>query len=365
MKVGVTGGSGLIGWHVRCRLQVADGVETVQADRATLADTGALADFVAGCDAVVHLAGAIRGPDDEVTEGNVGLADRLVGAFERAGATPHLVYAGSAGTPRHPAYTRAKEEAGTRLGAWAERHGAHYTGLVLPQVFGEGGRPFHNSVVSTFCHQLAIGATPTVEEDSGLELLHAQDVADLVVDALERPGRVQLRPVGRAVTVSALLSELGELAGCYTDHRIPDLTDPFRLGLFNTLRSFLYPDHYPVALPPRSDERGRLVELVRSQTPGQTFASDTAPGHTRGNHFHLRKVERFVVLRGRGAIRIRRLFDDEVIEFVVDGSEPGYVDIPTLHTHHITNVGDDTLTTLFWANEIFDPERPDTWTEAT
>jgi UDP-2-acetamido-2,6-beta-L-arabino-hexul-4-ose reductase len=149
----------------------------------------------------------------------------------------------------------------------------------------------------------------------------------------------------------------------YANRVLPDLSDDFTLALFNSLRSYL---HSPVGiqeLPVNRDDRGSLFETVRGGGGGQSFVSMSHPGVVRGNHYHRRKVERFVVLQGQACIRIRRLFDDEIVEYRVSDEMPVSIDMPTLHTHSITNVGKSELVTLFWAHEVFDPERPDTFRE--
>jgi UDP-2-acetamido-2,6-beta-L-arabino-hexul-4-ose reductase len=134
--------------------------------------------------------------------------------------------------------------------------------------------------------------------------------------------------------------------------------------LFNTYRAALFPNHYPIALTAHADERGRLVETVRAHGgQGQTFVSTTRPGITRGEHFHLGKVERFVVLSGRARISLRRVCTDEIVSFDVSGEAPAVVDMPTMWVHNITNIGDTELTTLFWTHSLFDPDNPDTFWE--
>jgi UDP-2-acetamido-2,6-beta-L-arabino-hexul-4-ose reductase len=160
--------------------------------------------------------------------------------------------------------------------------------------------------------------------------------------------------------VSEMLARVRDLAAAYAEGVVADLRDPLDLQLFNTYRSYLFPRHYPVPIERHRDPRGSLFEAVRTRHGGQCFLSTTRPGITRGNHYHLRKIERFLVVRGEARIRVRRLFASDVTEFSVRGDEPAYVDMPTLHTHDITNVGDADLLTLFWAHEIFDPAAPDT-----
>lgn len=363
IRIGITGSDGLIGWHLRSYLHGRPEVEAVAADRAAFASEEALEEFVSRCDAIVHLAGMNRGDDAEIERTNVDLTARLIRALEKSNSAVHLVFASSAHIDRDTAYARSKRKAAELVGAWAARAGARATILVLPHVFGEGGKPFYNSVVSTFCHQLAASELPQIVVDGDLELVHAQRVSELALDAIAGKKTGQLRPGGEKMKVSALLETLRGMSDSYRNMIIPDLRRPIDLDLFNTYRSYLYPRHYPVPLPLRTDPRGALFEAIKSHNGGQSFISTTKPGSTRGNHYHRRKVERFLVLQGKASIKLRRLFSDKVVEFAVDGAVPQYIDMPTLHTHDITNTGPGELVTLFWSHEIFDPSAPDTYAE--
>lgn len=358
MKVLVTGAEGLLGWHLRCRLHAEKSITVLHCDRAAFADSESLTSLLRSADAVVHFAGVNRGDQVELERANVAIADRLVEHLDRSGSTPHIIYASSTHEDRDTAYGRSKRRAGEIL----QRGGSSLTWLTLPHVFGEGGKPFYNSVVSTFCHQLARRETPRIDVDGDLELVHAQQVADVVLAQLQaREPRVRVR--GVALTVSELLARLEALAAQYRLKVLPALRDPFELRLFNTYRSYLFPEAYPVELELKTDSRGALFEAVRGHSGGQTFLSHTRPGVTRGNHYHRRKVERFLVVTGAARIRIRALFRGPATEFLVSGAKPVFIDMPTFHTHNITNVGDQDLLTLFWTNEIFDPSDPDTFVE--
>ena len=122
-------------------------------------------------------------------------------------------------------------------------------------------------------------------------------------------------------------------------------------------------NHFPVKLKQSTDERGSFVETIKLNSGGQVSFSTTKPGITRGNHFHTRKAERFAVIKGKARIQLRRIGTDKVLNFELDGNEPSYVDMPVWYTHNITNVGDDDLYTIFWINEFFDPDDPDTFFE--
>ena len=362
-RIAITGASGLLGWHLRSRLLAAGTATVVIVPRDAWTDVDELSRIVRSCDVVVHLAGMNRGPGSDVERVNVDLAETLVRACRLGDISPHVIFSSSIHAEKDTPYGRGKRAAEGVLTGWAAEQGAPCLILRLPHVFGECGRPFHNSVVSTFCHQLATGEEPRIDHDGALELLHAQDVARLILDAVADCTVGELRPQGREMKVSEALERLRDLHRAYREGFIPRFEERIDLPLFNTLRSYMFPEAYPILVPLRTDDRGSLFELVKTQHGGQAFASTTNPAVTRGEHFHLSKVERFAVLRGQARIRVRRLFDSTVHAFDVDGAEPALVDMPTLHTHNITNVGKSELITLFWSHTPFDPQHPDTYRE--
>lgn len=368
MKVAITGAEGFLGWHARCALK-ARGEDFVAIGRAVTADSDRLDAALGGADAVLHLAGPNRADPTALREQHLGLARGLTGALDRMSARPNLVYANSIQSGNGTPFGDGKAAAAEHLVAWGQKTGTAVADVRLPNLFGEHGRPHYNSVVATFCHELANGATPVIEQDRVLPLLHVQDAIDGLLDAVgtdPEPGDAGgiREPEGRATSVSTLLGTLTGFRDVYATGDIPDINDPLHLALFNTYRSFCFPQLYPILPPLRADNRGHLFECVKGHG-GQTqvFCSTSHPGITRGEHFHLRKVERFLVLQGTAEIALRRLFDDAVVRFQVSGTAPAIVDMPTMWAHSITNTGDDELLTLFWAHEILDPSNPDTYPE--
>ncbi|MGB7327954.1 MAG: NAD-dependent epimerase/dehydratase family protein [Rubripirellula sp.] len=357
----VTGSDGLIGWHFRCFLSTQPDVNVITCNRSQFADDAFLADAIAKADSVVHLAGMNRGDEDEIHATNIGLAQRLAATCVQANAQPHLVYSSSTHIDGSTKYGASKRIAGEILAKWAREQSGTCTNLVLPHVFGEHGRPFYNSAVSTFAHQIANGEAPTVTGDGQLSLLHTGDVAKAVWQVVESKHDGELRPAGTPLRVTEAVELLQHLAQRYSSGTVPNLDSALHLQMFNTFRSYIPHERRPIDLELHSDPRGSLFEAIRSDGQGQTFLSTTKPGITRGNHFHLHKVERFLVVQGQAKIRLRKVFDDEVYTFEVDGSRPQAIDIPTLHTHNITNVGDEPLLTLFWSAELFNPNSPDTY----
>lgn len=363
ITVGITGAGGLIGFHLQAYLSSRKDVSVTCAARAVFDDADAMDAFVSGVDVVVHLAYINRGSDAEVAQANPDMARRLVEACERTGRVKQIAFSSSTQMHRDNVYGRSKRDCAGIFRQWADNHDAVFSNIIFPHVFGEYGKPFSNSVVSTFCYQLAHQEQPRIDHDGELELLHAQDAAALIHACIgqKRDGDIPIS--GTKLRVSDMLARLSGMVERYAGGVIPDVRDALSLRLFNTYRSYLFPHHYPVRLALHADERGELFEAVKTDNGGQAFMSTTRPGITRGNHFHYHKVERFLVVRGEAVIALRRLGTDEVVEFQVSGAEPRYVDIPTLCTHNIRNVGDGDLLTLFWSHEIFDPDRPDTFHE--
>ncbi|ATX82006.1 UDP-2-acetamido-2,6-beta-L-arabino-hexul-4-ose reductase [Mariprofundus ferrinatatus] len=366
LNVGITGANGFVGWHMRCFMSTLDDVIEVRtADRNTFADPKKLDAFVDGLDIVFHLAGVNRADEQELLDGNILPAKQLIESMERVDCTPCVILSSSthAEEPVN-AYGNGKAGAANVLFEWAENNGARFINMIIPHVFGEYGRPFYNSGIATFCHQIVRGEQTTVNGNGQLELVHVQDLVEEMFAAFKKGGSGDIRVSGHAIRVAEAEAVLQNLWHTYrVQGQLPDLSDCFQRSLFNSLRGAMQNDDRMSTPKKHSDERGWLIETVKAGSAGQCFVSTTRPGITRGNHFHRRKVERFFVLQGQAEIRLRKLFTDEVITYKLDGNHPSFVDIPTLHTHSISNIGDSELITLFWSNEFFDPEKSDTYFE--
>lgn len=363
MKVGITGANGFVGWHLRCYLATRKDVQEVRlAGREQFSDTIQLDQFVDGLDLIVHLAGVNRAGPDELLQGNTEPALKLVAAMKSVGSTPFLAYTSSiqAETGTGP-YAEGKAAVSRIFKKWSAETGALFVNLIVPHVFGEYGRPYYNSAVATFAHQITHGEQPSIHNDGQLELVHVQDLVQQIIQCYGEDVTGDKRIEGCPTSVVEVATLLQELYATYmVKGQFPDLTNHFTRCMFNTLRGAVDHSHRYCMVTKHEDNRGWLVETVKANSGGQCFVSTTKPGVTRGNHFHLHKVERFMVLQGKARIKLRKLFTNEVITYELDGTAPSYVDMPTMHTHSITNVGDDELITLFWADEFFDPEKPDT-----
>jgi UDP-2-acetamido-2,6-beta-L-arabino-hexul-4-ose reductase len=360
VRVLVTGGDGFLGWHTRVRLRAHTNHDVVVANRDCWSDLHRLAQ---GVDAVIHIAGVNRGSAVEVEQGNISLARDVSNAVRASGDRPTMVFANSIHAGADTPYGTGKAAAASLLSEVAREMGSAYVDVALPNLFGEHGRPHYNSFVATFVDAVVRGATPLVA-DRPVELLHVQRAAGSLLEAVDSGAPGRLHPAGTPTSVQEVFGMLRMFNDLYASGDIPPLSTDFDVALFNTLRAARFPACYPILLTPRADHRGSLVEVVRSHGgQGQTFVSTTKPGATRGEHFHLAKVERFVVLSGRGRISLRKMLTRETVSFDVDGVDPCIVDMPTMWAHNITNHGESELTTLFWTHELFDPNAADTFPE--
>lgn len=360
--VALTGANGFLGWHLRAALRESN-TSAVAVPVGAGFDIDQASTAVSGSVRAIHIAGVNRGTDREVKDGNLRFAQQFAQALVAADVPPQtVVFANSIQAGNGTVYGEAKARAAEIVQAAATRVGSQFVDVPLPNLFGEHGRPFYNSVSATFCHLLANGGQPAVEKDAELALLHVQDAADVLTGARALE---DLSGLMHTESVSDLLERLANIAQIYRQGEIPDVADSFERNLFNTFRSFTAGEWLPPKATRHADSRGAFFEVVRSHGgTGQSSFSTTVPGVTRGDHFHRRKIERFTVVHGRAIVSLRRLFTNTVLSFEVTGDDPVAIDMPTMWAHNITNVGSEVLYTHFWTNDIFDPSAPDTIVEA-
>lgn len=373
MKIAVTGAGGLIGWHACARLHAVNCAarfkgepapyQVMALDRAALNDDAALAEALSSAGIVLHIAGINQASEEEQEQGNIAIAERLAAAIDAHAPKAIVAYSNSIHEAADNPYGRGKRRAAEVLAKRAEKNGTEFINIILPHIFGEGGRPFYNNVTGTLSRQIIDGETPTINPEGRVELVHAGDAAQEMIDLSLAGKSTRKRMDGREMTVADLYEKLVAFHKSYMNFVFPELSEDFDVALFNTYRQHLYPDGFPKAVKVNTDARGRLFECVKGGSGGQTFISWTEPGVTRGEHFHLTKIERFLVVEGEASIAVRKVLTDEIHSFSVNGDEPTYVDMPTLWTHNITNTGMKPLVTLFWTHDLFDPTAPDTYAD--
>lgn len=368
IRIGITGQSGFVGSHLYNFLGLQENVERVPFDDSFFSDKQKLKDFVKSCDAIVHLAAMNRHNDpEELYKTNISLVKDLIDTMESEKAAPHVLFSSSIQEERDNPYGKSKKEGRELFIDWAERNSANFTGFVIPNVFGPFGHPYYNSVIATFSHQLTHNESPKIEVDGQMKLIYVHELVERIFDAIikNEANHGCKIPHTSETKVSDLLKQLENFKYSYFDNGIyPELKNDFDRNLFNTFRSYIDQESFfPYYLKQHTDSRGSFVETIKANIGGQVSFSITKPGITRGNHFHTRKVERFAVIKGKARIEMRRIGTEEILSFDLDGNEPSFVDMPIWYTHNITNIGNDDLYTIFWINEFYNPDDPDTFFE--
>ncbi|WP_036223614.1 NAD-dependent epimerase/dehydratase family protein [Maritalea myrionectae] len=369
-KVLVTGANGLLGWHAAAHLHAENCAANFKGDpspyqisaidRQKFADDNELLRAIQSADVVLHFAGVNRAEETALETANVNIANRLLWACETVNAKPHIIYANSIHSKNDSVYGRSKRAAQVAF----EQRASKFTNVILPHIFGEGARPYYNNVTATLIENLINDKSSEIDENGQVNLLHAGRAVDQMINLAKDGQEGEIELAGLKMSISELFEKLDRFHSAYMENVFPSLESDFDISLFNAYRASTYPNSWPRKLKLNKDSRGCLFEAIKSKGGGgQSFASTTLSGVTRGDHFHINKIERFLVLRGKAKVRMRRVLTKEVWEFDVSGEEPCIVDMPTLYTHSLENVGSEPLITLFWTNEIFDPKAPDTFAD--
>ncbi len=373
INVGITGQAGFMGTHLANSLPLKDEALTIiPFEDAFFDDKNKLNAFVKQCDVIVHLAAMNRHNDPQVIyDTNIRLVKTLLNALDETGSRPHIIFSSSTQEERDNLYGKSKRDGRKLFEAWAEQNNTKFTALIIPNVFGPFGHPYYNSFIATFCHQLTHGETPEIQVDGEVKLIYINDLVEVFYKALSGHLSAESNPVSvfhvphtAEKRVSEILTLLQAYKKDYFENGMfPNLNDPFELALFNTFRCYMPQEAFPFLYTKHADDRGVFVEIAKTNSGGQFSFSTTKPGITRGNHYHTRKAERFAVIKGKARIQLRRIGTGEVINYDLDGTNPSFVDMPIWYTHNITNTGNEELVTLFWINEPFNPDDPDTFYE--
>lgn len=368
MRVLVTGSNGFIGKHVVDALQRLPDTEVFGYDLESSEED--LRSALATADAVFHLAGVNRPRDvSEFQAGNAGLTEQVCSILQDLGRAPIFVLSSSTQAELANPYGDSKREAEGIVDRYAAEAMAPAVVFRLTNVFGKWCRPNYNSVVATFCYNIAHDLPITVSDPSHeVELVYIDEVVAAFLGTLAEPparGVMDRRTAGTTfrITLEDLAATIRGFRDSRENLRVPDFSNGLVKRLYATYLSYLPKCEFGYCLDIKTDPRGSLAEFVKSESAGQIFVSRTKPGITRGNHYHNTKTEKFLVVDGSAVIRFRSIHGDEVIEYSVCGDEYRVLDIPPGYTHSISNVGDSEMVVLFWSCEPFDPEHPDTYFE--
>jgi UDP-2-acetamido-2,6-beta-L-arabino-hexul-4-ose reductase len=376
MNILITGAKGFIGRNLVAELNnIKEGkakgyglsadLNIFEYDMGT--DPSLLDRFCRDVDFVFHLAGVNRPKEQgEFMEGNFGFTSTLLEALKRHDNNCPVMLASSIQAELDNPYGVSKKAGEDLLFHYGKEVGADVLIYRFPNVFGKWCRPNYNSAVATFCNNIANDLPIQVNNRSAnMTLVYIDDVVKELISALEgKPNRVGefcMVPVEHKIT----LGEIVDLIYSFKENRknilVPDLSDSFTKKLYSTYLSYLPEDQFSYPLKMNVDERGSFTEFLKSNDRGQVSVNISKPGITKGQHWHHTKNEKFLVVSGKGVIRFRKIDEEKVHEYFVSGEKLEVVDIPVGYTHNIENLGETDMVTVMWVNEVFDPERPDTY----
>lgn len=365
MKILVTGSNGFIGKNLIAELKNRNYNEIYEFDKDT--DLSLLDTFCKDTDFIFHLAGVNRPENQsEYMEGNFGFTSELLRTLLKHKNTCPIMISSSIQAELNNPYGESKKAGENLMFQYGKDTGAKVLVYRFPNVFGKWCRPNYNSAVATFCHNITHDLPIQVNDPSvKMNLVYIDDVVEELIDALEgnetTEGAFCKVKTVHHLTLGEIVDLLNSFKNSREDRSVPDMSDGFTKKLYSTYLSYLPTDKFSYDLKMNVDQRGSFTEFIKTPERGQVSVNVSKPGITKGNHWHHTKNEKFLVVSGKGVIRFRKIDSDEIIEYIVSGEKLEVVDIPTGYTHNIENLGNTDMVTVMWANEQFDPNKPDTY----
>lgn len=378
MKILVTGARGFVGKNLISQL---DNIKFERAKNYNLSsdltiyeydiDTNPelLELYTKDCDFVCHLAGVNRPKDEkEFMEGNFGFTSILLNSLKKNNSKAPILITSSIQASLDNPYGSSKKAGEDLIFDYGKENNVKTAVYRLPNVFGKWCRPNYNSVVATFCNNIANDLDITVNDPNIImNLVYIDDVVDEIINAIGGNENKQGDFCYVATVHTVKLGEIAELLHSFKASRnnlfVPKLDDAFIKALYSTYLSYLPKNGFSYPLKMNVDSRGSFTEIIRTDDRGQFSVNISRPYITKGNHWHHSKNEKFVVVSGKGLIQFRKIGTDEIIDYHVSGEKIEVVDIPTGYTHNIINEGDTDLITFMWCNECFNSQKPDTYFE--
>ena len=396
MKILITGAAGFVGKNLAEALKnIRDGKDKTHpgltVDEIYLYDINSAPELLdeacKSCDFVFHLAGVNRPQNpEEFMQGNFGFTSKLLDTLKKySNKCPVMISSSIQATciGRYDSeYGRSKKAGEELMFAYGEETGAKVFVYRFPNLFGKWCRPNYNSAVATFCNNIANDLPITVNDPSvQLELLYIDDLVDEMISALEGKehhctfdgiktvicddGDYCAAPITHKVTLGEIVERLNAFKSQTSTLVMPEIPyNSFEKKLYSTYLSYLPKEKVSFPLKMNEDARGSFTELLKTEKCGQFSVNISKPGITKGQHWHNTKWEFFIVVAGHGLIQQRKIGTDEVLNFEVSGDKIEAIHMLPGYTHNIINLSEsDNLVTVMWANEQFDPNKPDTFFE--
>lgn len=365
MKVLITGANGFLGKNLSAFLMERDNVNVLPFTRND--NISKLREYMPNIDFVFHFAGINRPKNtEEFKVGNVNLTQELCNAIVDSGKHIPLIFTSSIQAGQSNPYGESKQEAEKVLSRFSNTQGSPIYLFRLPNVFGKWVQPNYNSVVATFCHNIANDLPIQINDpNAAIKLVYIDDVISHFISILDNKITGQkFNEIEPQYNIS--IGDLADIIRKFRNSRNTLLTEAVGTGLYRALYStyvsYLPPERFSYTIPKHEDSRGLFVEMLKTHDSGQFSFFTAHPGIIRGGHYHHSKTEKFLVIKGNARFRFRHIFTGEFYELVTNSDEPKIVETVPGWSHDITNIGDDEMIVMLWANELFNKIHPDTYT---
>ena len=368
MKVTITGQDGFIGFHLYNTIKYKfHKIELIDFRKNYFKESDKIDQIFSSTDVIIHLAGLNRHDDENyLLDQNIILGKKIIDSIIRINFKGKLIFASSIQQKDDNAYGVSKRKSVENFFNASSKYAFTFINLVIPNVFGPFCKPNYNSFIATFCYNSLNKKKNIIKKNKDVPLIYIDNLIHQIIQKIKVGSTDEFKVIEdiniKVNEVKNIIDDFNQVY--FKNGNIPDLNNPFKINLFNTFHSYIEPEHFfPRKHRLINDDRGSFAEILRSSSKGQVSFSVTNPGHTRGNHFHTRKIERFSVLEGEAEINIKKIGSNKIHTFTLSGKNPCYVDRQVWYTHNVKNIGDKNLITLFWINEFYNENDSDTFFE--
>ena len=365
MVILVTGAKGFIGKNLVAELKNRNYNSVLEYDIDT--DKQLLDSYCKKADFVFHLAGVNRPENQsEYWEGNYGFTSELLSTLKKHENNCPILVTSSIQAEMSNSYGASKKAAEDLLFEYENETGSKVLVYRLLNVFGKWCKPNYNSVIATFCYNIANNLPITINNRGTImNLVYIDDVVDSLINAMNGNVTINGKLCDLPIVYTSTLGEIADTIYSFKSNReelfIPNMANDLTNKLYSTYLSYLPTNSFKYQLKMNVDCRGSFTEFIKTHDRGQVSVNICKPRVVKGNHWHHSKNEKFLVVAGYGVIRLRKVDTEDIIEYYVSGDKLEVVDIPVGYSHNIENLGDTDLITIMWANECFNPEKPDTY----
>jgi UDP-2-acetamido-2,6-beta-L-arabino-hexul-4-ose reductase len=357
--IAVSGSDGFIGTHCKffCKMQNIKNVVFLQKKDF---QNRRLKKKIKNCTSFIHLAGINKESQGDITKINLDITKKIISSLKNNKKIKNFIFASSLKRFEKSNYGKSKKLCEKEIIKFTKNR-IKFTNLILPNVFGEFCKPNYNSVVSTFCYNLINNKNIKIIENKKLKLIYVGNVVKQIFDFIINNKKIIFKKDIINISIKDIKNKLINFKEEFNKNITPNFSNDFELNLFNTLKSFSFPKKNIFSLKKKIDKRGHLIELLKAKSQAHFFSSITKKNITRGNHYHSKKIEKFIVIEGKAIIKFRKITEKKIYSMIVNGNRPVCIDIPNFFTHNIKNIGDSDLLTLFFSNELYNPKLSDTF----